>query len=105
MNKFNILLCVLALNLSACKLNNQIEEFNSSSSPMSLVIQNVFYKAAVAGDTALIQKYLNLGYSIDAKNEYFMTALCEAKANGEENAYKILYKYGADENVNCMKNL
>ena len=66
-------------------------------------LRDAIFKAAHDNKPEQLQKYLNLGYSIDISDERGMTALCRAKSEGDDAAYAMLYKYGADENAPCMK--
>ena len=70
--------------------------FNSS-------IQDAFYRAAIENKPQKIQQLLNLGYSIDITDERGLSALCRAKSKGEDNAYNLLYKYGADDKAACIE--
>lgn len=81
-------------NAEALYLNQP--RFNSA-------LRDAIWKAAHDNKPELLQKYLNLGYSIDITDERGMTALCQAKSEGDDTAYEMLYKYGADENAPCMK--
>ena len=66
-------------------------------------LRDAIYKAAHDNKPEILQKYLNLGYSIDISDERGMSALCYAKSKGDDEAYDMLYKYGADENAPCME--
>lgn len=70
--------------------------FNSS-------IQDAFYRAALENKPQKIQQLLNLGYSIDITDERGLSALCRAKSKGDDDAYNLLYKYGADDKAPCME--
>ncbi len=70
--------------------------FNSS-------IKGAFYRAAEMKNEQQLQKLLNLGYSIDTPDEFGMSALCTAKEKGNDEAYDILYKYGANDKALCMQ--
>ena len=70
--------------------------FNSS-------IKGAFYRAAEMKNEQQLQKLLNLGYSIDTADEFGMSALCTAKEKGNDEAYDILYKYGANDKAACMQ--
>lgn len=70
--------------------------FNSS-------LQTAFYQAAAKNEALQIQRLLNLGYSIDIADEHGMTALCRARSEGNDEAYELLYKYGANDKAPCME--
>mgnify|MGYP004597378503 FL=1 len=70
--------------------------FNSS-------IKNEIYQAAEKKNINRLQQILSLGYSIDIADEYGMSAICTAREMGNDEAFDILYKYGADNKAPCMK--
>lgn len=70
--------------------------FNSS-------IKNEIYRAAEKNDIQRLQQILNLGYSIDIADEYGMSAICTAREMGNDEAFELLYKYGADDKAPCMQ--
>jgi hypothetical protein len=66
-------------------------------------IKKAIYKAAVNNKPEIIEAYLVRGYNIDSLDEEGLSALCSAKENGEDEAYNLLVKYGADEYAECME--
>ena len=66
-------------------------------------IKQMLYLAAKNNKPDIIQKYLNLGYSIDALDGESMSALCTAKEEGNKKAYDLLIKYGANDKHPCME--
>ncbi len=69
--------------------------FNSS-------IKTAFYMAALDNKPDRVRQYINLGYSIDTRDENGMTALCTAKLEGEDEAFDVLLSYGANPYDPCM---
>ncbi|MBR1601270.1 MAG: S8 family serine peptidase, partial [Alphaproteobacteria bacterium] len=65
-------------------------------------IKDEIYKAAKAGDTRTIERYLMQGYSIDEKDSDGNTALCTASWDYSPYAYDLLLSYGANPKDECM---
>ena len=66
-------------------------------------VKDAIYAAAKAGDTRLIESYLQRGYSIDETDANGNTALCTASWDYDPYAYDLLLSYGANANAKCMK--
>lgn len=67
-------------------------------------IKDEIYAAAKAGDVKTIERFIMSGYSIDTKDADGNTALCTASLDYNSSAYDLLIRYGANPNVECMKN-
>src|SRR5574344_786825 len=67
------------------------------------VLKNVIYQAASENKITKLNELMRLGYPIDARDGEGMTALCTAVENGDDDAYELLLKYGANQNSNCME--
>lgn len=66
-------------------------------------LRDAYYQAAKDEKPELIQKYIYLGYPIDISDSYGMTALCRAVSEGNDKAYDLLYRFGANPNAECVK--
>lgn len=63
------------------------------------------YQYASQNQTDLIITYLRYGYSIDMRDAYGNTALCQAIWHEDKTAVKNLIQLGADKNAPCLHNI
>ncbi len=82
---------------------NNVEAYEYKRTIINSPIKDIIYNAAINNRPDIIKKYINLGYSIDSVDGEGMSALCSAYENGNDEAFELLLKYGANQNARCMK--